>query len=679
MTKRMEANPNSSRLGLRYQVYGIVGTLLLLLLVNTFLGLGSGGKNSSRDMDVVRLLQDLNRGVGRLESLRLQQLLILEQAVSGSRESEQRVWFLGVVENVNKQTAALQTLLKKLRTLTTNPDVIRDNQRLAQHFVTVEKGLRDLSERGIQVLDRVQQKDLASGRKLLEEISQNHGIKSKDLEQSFVFLGSLVNLQVGSPPAGRDKIIWLTGLIVILALVMGVVAAWWIVSRHEREVPIHAAGGQMLPFRPEEVARKPQGRTTSMNGLTDRHRDLVQEIEAKLIHLSELGQPLQSLASDLAAHVQEMTHGAKKAIYDSREMRTNMSTINAWAEESNEHMRIISKSAEESSANMQSINKASEDANTALKMVAESSDQASVSMNSVRDAAERTNRNLNEVARSVEELNRSLMEVRKQCEAADKESGQASHNAQNNSEVMSNLAKAAQEIGKVIELINEIADQTNMLALNASIEAAGAGDAGKGFAVVANEVKELARQTTDAIRLVGDSVDEIQEKTAEATKAAHEMALNIERISQSNREILHTVDSQSNNIQAVAKSMEAVAMENSEVTRLVAESSGGISEMSRNVNEISEGIAEVTRNVTEATEGIHRMATGVGEIARGNIENSQNVGDAASSTTGVISSMEHVNATAEKIGEMGTGISTLAEGLNKSIHELHEVLNEMRS
>ncbi|MBF0177552.1 MAG: hypothetical protein HQL63_12005 [Magnetococcales bacterium] len=673
MTERMEAIPSPIQMRFRFQVYGVTASLLFLLLVSTFLLLGGGTRSSTRGGEMVRLLLDLSRNMGRLEGIRLQQLLLLEQALHAPGSDDTRTQFQKISVEAGKLSASLQAGMKKMHHQVATPDMAREGQRISQHIIATEKGLRGLAEQGIQVLDRVHQNDLERGRRALEEITKQYGSPFKDWEQAQAATSSWASQLAGAIPPVKDKIKILSWLLLFFGVVIGVGITWWVVRQHERALSGFSPSRQDLAL-PAAGKGAPMGRISEKGGFPPQRHEMIEGIEARLSQLEILSEPLQSLASNLSSHVQEMTRGAKKAIYDASEMRTNMTTINAWAEESNEHMHVISNSADESSQNMQSINKASEDANTALKMVAESSEQASISMNSVRDAAERTNRNLNEVARSVEELNRSLMEVRKQCEAADKESEQASHNARNNSEVMANLAKAAQEIGKVIELINEIADQTNMLALNASIEAAGAGDAGKGFAVVANEVKELARQTTDAIRLVGDSVDEIQEKTSEATKAAHEMARNIERISQSNREILHTVDSQSNNIQAVAKAMEAVALENSEVTRLVGESSGGISEMSRNVNEISEGIAEVTRNVTEATEGIHRMSTGVGEIARGNIENSQNVGDAASSTTGVISSMEMVHTTAEKVGEMGNGVTTLAEGLNNTIRELRQIL-----
>lgn len=84
------------------------------------------------------------------------------------------------------------------------------------------------------------------------------------------------------------------------------------------------------------------------------------------------------------------------------------------------------------------------------------------------------------------------------------------------SEKVSSLSRRAEEIGGIVQLIEEVADQTNLLALNAAIEAARAGEAGRGFAVVADEVRNLARRTSQATEDISTLVKSIQDETREA-------------------------------------------------------------------------------------------------------------------------------------------------------------------
>ena len=148
-----------------------------------------------------------------------------------------------------------------------------------------------------------------------------------------------------------------------------------------------------------------------------------------------------------------------------------------------------------------------------------------------------------ETATAMEQMNSTVYEVARNAGSAAESADQARVNAENGSSVvrgviaaitdvdqktatlkasLNSLGERAQSIGEIMNVITDIADQTNLLALNAAIEAARAGEAGRGFAVVADEVRKLAEKTMHATRDVGDAVTAIQEGTRENIQGMEE-------------------------------------------------------------------------------------------------------------------------------------------------------------
>ncbi|MBF0438634.1 MAG: hypothetical protein HQL93_05870 [Magnetococcales bacterium] len=189
---------------------------------------------------------------------------------------------------------------------------------------------------------------------------------------------------------------------------------------------------------------------------------------------------------------------------------------------------------------------------------------------------------IRETTEAVEKISSALESVRVRCRTANEESLAVIHFSHDDQEVMNRLSTSAQAIGAVVDIINHIAEQTNMLALNASIEAAGAGDAGKGFAVVANEVKALARQTADATQMISTKTEEIRSNTQEVQERSNKVREGLERIGTANNDTLIAMNEQGEMVMAMANQMSTLSNDAVEVVRQVADLSSMLQEIARN-------------------------------------------------------------------------------------------------
>ena len=213
---------------------------------------------------------------------------------------------------------------------------------------------------------------------------------------------------------------------------------------------------------------------------------------------------------------------------------------------------------------------------------------------SLSSSAEQTNHQSLAVASAAEELAASISEITRQVTQSTKVCQTAVTGATQASTVIGGLANAAQRIGKVVQLINNIASQTNLLALNATIEAARAGEAGKGSAVVASEVKTLANQTGRATEDIAQQVTAIQGATVEAVDAVNQISRIIGEINQIST--------------AIASAVEEQGAATREISRNVQEAANG-------TREVNLHIADVTRAATETGGAAHKVGTAADTVA----------------------------------------------------------------
>ena len=194
--------------------------------------------------------------------------------------------------------------------------------------------------------------------------------------------------------------------------------------------------------------------------------------------------------------------------------------------------------------------------------------------------------------------------------------GEVNQRAQELTKTLDVLGEQAQDIGTIMNMITDVADQTNLLALNAAIEAARAGEAGRGFAVVADEVRKLAEKTMAATREVGDAVAAIQSGTAETITA---MGKNGEVVTECTglavqagaalQDILDVARSTADQVRGILQTSEHQAEASHELT-------DNTGEVKRIAEDTAQVMHEANRAVSEISELVRRIEVVVAELKR---------------------------------------------------------------
>lgn len=212
------------------------------------------------------------------------------------------------------------------------------------------------------------------------------------------------------------------------------------------------------------------------------------------------------------------------------------------------------------------VGAASTELRSTAENMARTAEEATQQTATVAEASEEASANAQAVAAAIEELNASISEIAQQVNESAQVAGHAARQANDTNNEVQGLAMAAQKIGDVVKLISEIAEQTNLLALNATIEAARAGEAGRGFAVVASEVKALASQTSKATDEISAQVGSIQSATRTSVEAIDGITRTISKVNEIASAIASAVEEQGAATREIAHNVSQAAKGTGEVS-----------------------------------------------------------------------------------------------------------------
>ncbi|MCM8532422.1 MAG: methyl-accepting chemotaxis protein [Lentisphaeraceae bacterium] len=370
------------------------------------------------------------------------------------------------------------------------------------------------------------------------------------------------------------------------------------------------------------------GNLTSRLPITsnDELGDLSSNFNTFVEKIHEIIKQTQITSKELASYSEIIASTTTQMKSNNQQMNDETNSVAAAVEELNSNMAVVTeqsaevfKSTEESkvftdkmSASMQEVTNSIGDAQDNLKSVAAASTQMSNTVNEISQNAERSRL-------SSEEANQKVILAAKEIDT---------------------LVLSTDEIVEITTLISDISEQTKTLALNATIEAARAGEAGKGFAVVANEVKSLAKATSDATEDITQRINKMKESTQHTVG-------NISSI----KDVIHDLSDMINGTAAA-----------------IEEQSIGINENSRNTQDTSDLLSKVyedikasSQQVTEVSNKIKFIESSAGDVASVTESAQKATQEVSKSVVSVNSGITQSSKASNDLSEKATALSNMSQ------------------
>ncbi len=311
----------------------------------------------------------------------------------------------------------------------------------------------------------------------------------------------------------------------------------------------------------------------------------------------------------LQSHMQDITHG--NGDLTKRIDAGTPDEIGILGKEFNALLDTFQRIIQRLTESTSTLKESAERLNTTFASIVNGIDEQNKKTDQVATATEQMSAAIMEVARNtstIAEMTKKANDATRQGEVCIKKIidriNDISRSTSESVGVVTALGEQSQKIGNIIEVINEIADQTNLLALNAAIEAARAGEQGRGFAVVADEVRKLAERTTKATKEIYDMITGIQQESQKAVTSIKKEAKAVEEGVMLTNEVNVALGEITEHINTVDRMVQQIATTTEQQ-----------STVSNNISTDMEMIASISRKSYEGVSGLTQLAVELEHLA----------------------------------------------------------------
>lgn len=287
---------------------------------------------------------------------------------------------------------------------------------------------------------------------------------------------------------------------------------------------------------------------------------------------------------------------------------TSRDEIGQMAERFNIFMERLHATILQVAESSKQVASAAQMLDTSAEQMAAGAEEVSAQVSSAATASEQMSATSGEIAQNCTRAARSSEKANESARAGGDViqqtvliMNQISERVKRSAEIIKSLGTRSDQIGEVVGLINDIADQTNLLALNAAIEAARAGEHGRGFAVVADEVRKLAERTTEATKEIGETIEAMQRETKSAVASMEEGVREVER----------GTGEAAKSGEALTDILTQISTVSSEVGQIAAaseEQTATTNEMANNIQQISEVMRETSNRIQDNANASSQLA-----------------------------------------------------------------------